>query len=61
VLFFNKHNLFSDLKDVEKKAKNKKAQLKLLASYDPDGDVIIKDPYYVCTVPKIGCQICIGI
>lgn len=31
----------------KKKPKNSKAKIELLGKYDPNGDIIIQDPYYV--------------
>lgn len=35
-----------DLKQVESKAKNPKAVLKMFGEYDPKGEKVIEDPYY---------------
>lgn len=41
---------FSDLEDI--KPKNATAKIMLLGSYDPEKQLIIEDPYYVC-MPSI--------
>lgn len=40
-------SLYSDLKKKANSVKNSKAKIELLGSYDPEKQLIIKDPYYV--------------
>jgi low molecular weight phosphotyrosine protein phosphatase len=45
ILCMDEENL-ADLKAMEKKIKNKRAVVKLLGEYDPEGEKIVSDPYY---------------
>lgn len=38
-----------NIKDLNiQKPENSRAKVELLGSYNPSGDIIIRDPYYVC-------------
>lgn len=44
-----------NMKDLNRKApKGSKAKLLLFGDFDPEGDRIIRDPYYVCTYSYLG-------
>lgn len=46
-ILFLRSMSFSDLKRKANSVKNDKAKIELLGSYDPQKQLIIKDPYYV--------------
>lgn len=44
----------ANMRDLNKRApKGSKAKLLLFGDFDPQGDRIIRDPYYVCTYFKL--------
>ena len=46
-MFYLYFPLNSDLNKKAKSVKNSSAKIELLGSYDPEKQLIIKDPYYV--------------
>lgn len=40
---------YANIEDLHiRKPENCRAKVELLGSYNPSGDIIIRDPYYVC-------------